>query len=150
MCFAAGQSNVDRRTADIVTILEGTQFSCTPPAAAAAAAATATAAAPGGSGYAELKNAAIGPSAAADCCTVSKAGGFMGCDIVFVLGDLNYRIEGDKADIQALVAAGDWAALQSRDQVLYTAAAPLSSSLCCLFSSLLRAAAVAATDAAPT
>lgn len=38
-------------------------------------------------------------------------------DIVFLMGDLNYRIEGGKAEIQALVAAADWAALQSRDQV---------------------------------
>jgi hypothetical protein len=37
-------------------------------------------------------------------------------DIVFLIGDLNYRIEGGKAEIQALVAVGDWATLQSRDQ----------------------------------
>jgi hypothetical protein len=41
----------------------------------------------------------------------------MAHDITFVLGDLNYRLEGDKVDIQALVAASDWASLQSRDQV---------------------------------
>jgi hypothetical protein len=44
----------------------------------------------------------------------------MGHDITFLLGDLNYRIEGGKVDIQAMVAARDWAALQSRDQVTRT------------------------------
>jgi len=39
-------------------------------------------------------------------------------DMIFLCGDLNYRIDGSKGDIEALVAAGDWAALQSRDQLL--------------------------------
>jgi hypothetical protein len=105
--FAAGQGHADRRTADIVTIFGGTVFPHAPAEdAPQAAAAPAT-------GYAELAQAPARHGEAAGGCS----GGIMAHDIVFLLGDLNYRIEGSKAEIQALVAAGDWATLQSRDQV---------------------------------
>jgi hypothetical protein len=117
----AGQNHVDRRTADIVTIFEGTRdILAAGRVAAAAAAAAASAASPDHTRYAEITNTSSEQSEGAD----ASAGGsgsiddIMAHDITFVLGDLNYRLEGDKADLQALVAASDWASLQSRDQVI--------------------------------
>jgi hypothetical protein len=56
-------------------------------------------------------------STSAGAVSESAGCGIMAHDLTFLLGDLNYRIEGARADIQSLVAAGDWATLQSRDQV---------------------------------
>ena len=119
--LAAGQSHVERRTADIVTIIEGTQLTQPPAieASAAAAAAAASVAAPGAATqYAELVEVGAEGGGGAEGIGSSRGGGIMEHDIIFLLGDLNYRIEGSKADVEALVAGGDWAALQSRDQLL--------------------------------
>ncbi len=67
-----------------------------------------------------MKNACVDAGSAAESCFGPNCGGIMAHDMTFLLGDLNYRIEGGKADIQAMVAAGDWAALQCRDQVTHT------------------------------
>jgi hypothetical protein len=80
-------------------------------------AAAAAAAAPDGSGYAEFTSATAEQS---DASEFGNSGGIMAHDIIFLLGDLNYRLAGDKADVEALVAAGDWVSLQSRDQVCST------------------------------
>jgi hypothetical protein len=119
ICIKAGQSHVDRRTADIVTIFERLQPTQAPVETAGAAASAAATAAPDSSGYAKLTSAgerSEGVEGIGGC----ASGSIMAHDIIFLLGDLNYRLVGDKADIEALVAAGDWVALQSRDQVCHT------------------------------
>jgi hypothetical protein len=113
-CLTAGQSHVDRRTADIVTIFERSQLTQAPVETADAATSVATTSAPDSSGHAKLTNVEV-VEGIGGC----VSGSIMAHDIIFLLGDLNYRLVGDKADIEALVSAGDWVSLQSRDQVCH-------------------------------